>query len=117
MTKDETLYRSTRIIWYAFYVLEALLFFRFVLKLLGANAGAGFTQLIYGLTAVPLAPFKFVFGASSVGGSIFEWSTLLAILVYHFIAWALIKAFAMSRDVNEAEADQSLRTQDNLDNI
>jgi uncharacterized protein YggT (Ycf19 family) len=112
MTKDTTLYRSTQVIWYFFYVLESLLLFRFILKLLGANGGAGFTQLIYSITAVPMAPFRFVFGTNSVGASIFEWSTLLAMLVYYFVALALIKAFAMSRSVNEFEADQSLRAQD-----
>ena len=112
MTKDTTLYRSTQIIWYIFYILEALLLFRFVLKLLGANGAAGFTQMIYAITALPLAPFRFVFGTNSVGSSIFDWSTLLAMLVYYFVALALIKAFAMSRSVNEIEADQGLREQD-----
>jgi len=114
MTKDKTLYRSTQVIWYILYVLEALLLFRFVLKLLGANAGAGFTQLIYSITAVPLAPFRFVFGTNSAGASILEWSTLLAMLVYYCVALGLIKAFAMSRTVHEAEADQGLRAQDNV---
>ncbi len=112
MTKDTTLYRSTQIIWYFFYILEALLLFRFILKLLGANGAAGFTQLTYNITAVPMTPFRFVFGTNSVGTSVFEWSTLLAMLVYYFVALALIKAFAMSRSVNELEADQSLRAQD-----
>jgi hypothetical protein len=114
MTKDKTLYRSAQIIWYVLYVLEALLAFRFVLKLLGANPAAGFTDLIYTITAVPMAPFRFVLGTPNVGSITFEWSTLLAMLVYYFIALALIKAFAMSRHVNEVEADQSLRAQDTV---
>lgn len=114
MTKDKTLFRSTQVIWYVFYVLEALLLLRFVLKLLEANAGAGFTQLIYGITMVPLAPFRFVFGADSIGGNIFEWSTLLAMLVYYAVAIGLIRLFAMSRGVSEPEADQRLRDQDGV---
>lgn len=114
MTKDKTLYRSTQIIWYIFYVLEILLLFRFILKLLGANPGANFTQLIYGVTTVPLAPFQFVFGSNNIGNSVFEWSTLLAMLVYYFVTWSLIKAFAMSRGIDESEADLGLRSQDNL---
>jgi hypothetical protein len=114
MTKDKTLYRSSQIIMYILYVLEALLAFRFVLKLLGANPYAGFTDLIYTLSAVPLAPFRFVFGTNNLGAATFEWSTLLAMLVYYFIAIGLIKAFAMSRHVNEVEADQSLRAQDTV---
>ena len=114
MSKDKTLYRSTQVIWYALYVLEAMLLFRFVLKFLGANTAAGFTQLIYGITAVPLAPFKFVFGADSLGNSVLEWSTLLAMLVYYFIALILVKAFVIGRNVNESEADHGLRSQENL---
>ena len=114
MTRDKTLFRSTQIVWYVFYVLEFLLLTRFLLKLLAANAGAGFTQFIYTLSAVPLAPFRFVFGADSVGNSVFEWSTLLAMLVYYFVAWGLVKAFSMSRDIRESEADQGLRMQDSV---
>ena len=62
MTNEKTLYRSTKLIWYIFYVIETLLFFRFALKLFAANPGAGFTQFIYSLSSVFVAPFKFVFG-------------------------------------------------------
>lgn len=113
MNNEKTLYRTTRVIWYVFYVLEALLLFRFILKLLGANAAAGFTNFIYTLSSVPLAPFQFVFGTDSVGGSIFEWSALLAMLVYWVAAWGIIKLIVMSRPLDEREAEQGLEMQDN----
>ncbi len=40
----------------------ALLLIRFVLKALGANAEAGFAQLIYGMTGPLVAPFLGLFG-------------------------------------------------------
>ena len=113
MTNEKALYRTTQVTWYVFYILEALLLFRFTLKLLGANAGAGFTNLIYSITSVPLAPFRFVFDSNSVGGSVFEWSTLLSMLVYWFIAWGIVKLIVMGRDVGRHEAERGLKEQDN----
>ncbi|MEX2014174.1 MAG: YggT family protein, partial [Parcubacteria group bacterium] len=80
------LYRGTQIVWYILGILEALLAFRFVLKFLGANPGAGFTNFIYSSTSLFVAPFQNVFGVSQVDGSIFEWTTLLAMLVYWLVA-------------------------------
>ena len=114
-TKDTTvIFKATRIVWYIFYVLEALLAFRFVLKLLGANAGAGFTEFIYTLSSVPLAPFRFVFNNNSVGGSIIEWSTLLAMAVYWALVWGIIKLILLSRTVDTRRAEVSLEKQDEV---
>lgn len=114
MNNEQTLYKVTRVIWYVFYVLEALLLFRFILKLLGANAAAGFTSFIYTLSSFPLAPFRFVFETNSVGGSIFEWSTLLAMIVYWVVTWGVIKLVVMNRPLDSQDAEQGLERQDNV---
>ena len=44
------IYKGIQIIWYLLGLIEALLAFRFVLKLLGANVGAGFVGFIYSIT-------------------------------------------------------------------
>lgn len=107
------LYKLTRAIWYVSSFLESLLLFRFVLKLLGANPDAGFTQLMYGITSVPLAPFRYVFDTNSVGSSVVEWSTLLAMLVYWVMTWGIVKLVVMNRAVDPVEAERGLRLQDN----
>lgn len=112
MTNDEKLYRGTRVVWYVAYVLEALLAFRFILKLLSANQGAGFTELVYGVTAVPLAPFRYVFEADALGGSVFEWSTLLAMIVYWLLAWGIVRIIVMGRSIPTHEAHRGLEAQD-----
>jgi hypothetical protein len=66
------LYRGTQIVWYILGVVEVLLVFRFILKLLGANPVAGFSSFIYGATYVFAAPFLGVFRVSYAAGSIFE---------------------------------------------
>jgi YggT family protein len=68
-----------------------LLGIRFVLELLGANPAAGFAQFIYGITSPFLAPFAGLFGTARSGGSVFDVSILVAILVYALIAWVLVK--------------------------
>ncbi len=106
------LYRGTQIVWYILGLLEVLLAFRFVLKLLGANPAAGFTAFIYGVTYIFTAPFLSVFRISQVAGSVFEWTTLLAMLVYWLLAVAIIKLFRMGKTVSTPEAAAKLNEQE-----
>ncbi len=106
------LYRSTQIIWYIVGVIEVVLVLRFLLKLLVANPGAGFTRFIYGVSWFFASPFIYVFRASTpVEGSAFEWSTLLAMLVYVLLAWLIVKALVMGKPVTTKEADEKLPKQ------
>ena len=107
------IYRGTQIVWYLLGLLEVLLAFRFVLKLLAANAAAGFTALIYGVTYIFAAPFLSVFRISQVAGNIFEWTTLLAMLVYWMLALGIIKLFLMGKTVSTPEAAVKLNDQEN----
>jgi hypothetical protein len=106
------LYRGTQVVWYVLGVLEILLAFRFVLKLLAANPNAGFTNFIYKITYIFAAPFLNVFRITKVEGNIFEWTTILAMLVYWLIAWGIIKIFLMSKTVSTPEAAVKLENQE-----
>lgn len=108
------LYRGSQIIWYILGVIELLLALRFFLKLLGANPLAGFSVFIYSLTGVIGGPFYLVFKQSQVQGSIFEWSTLLAMFVYLGVAWLIVKALVMSKPITTEEASQKLPEQEKL---
>ena len=102
------LYRGTQIVWYILGILEALLAFRLILKLLAANPTAGFSKFIYSVSYPFAAPFLNVFNATKIEGNIFEWTTLLAMLVYALIAWGLVKMFSMSKTVSTPEAAAKL---------
>ncbi|MEK7172703.1 MAG: YggT family protein [Patescibacteria group bacterium] len=102
------LYRGTQIVWYILGLFEVLLAFRFVLKLLAANPSAGFSSFIYNVSYPFVAPFLAVFHISKIAGSIFEWTTLLAMLVYLLIAWGIVKLFFMSKTVSTPEAAAKL---------
>ena len=106
------LYRGTQIVWYIAGLIEALLAFRFVLKLLGANSAAGFTSFIYSVTQPFAAPFLNVFKITKIEGSVFEWTTLLAMFVYALIAWGITKLFVMGKTVSTPEAAVKLNNQD-----
>ncbi len=106
------LYRGTQIVWYILGLFEILLAFRFVLKLLGANAGAGFTSFIYGATGWLTAPFRAVFPTTRLEGSVFEWTTLLAMAVYWLIAYGILRIFVMGRTVSTPQAAVKLEQQD-----
>ena len=107
------IYRGTQVVWYILGIIEVLLAFRLVLKLLGANPGAGFTSFIYGITYIFATPFLTVFRSTRITeGSVFEWTTLLAMAVYWIIAMGIIKLFLMGRTVSTPEAAVKLDRQD-----
>jgi YggT family protein len=108
------LYSVIRIIWYLLDVLEALLLIRFTMRLLGANPAAGFTQVIYNLSYPFLAPFQAVFPRTYVLGSTFEWTTLLAMVVYWLIALAIVRLVAMGRPVSTTEAAYRVTEEDKI---
>lgn len=107
------LYRGTQIVWYILGLVEVLLAFRFVLKLLGANPAADFTNLIYTATYIFAAPFLSVFRISQVAGSIFEWTTLLAMFVYWVAAIGIVKLLLIGKTVSTPEAAAKLNKQEN----
>src|ERR1700722_13627666 len=107
------LYRGTQIVWYVLGLLEVLLAFRFLLKLFGANPAAGFSKFIYGVTYIFAAPFINVFHITQVAGSVFEWTTILAMLVYWLVAGGVIKLFLMGKTVSTQEAATKLNQQEN----
>src|SRR3989344_5888318 len=111
-SSTKPLYRGTQIVWYVLGLMEVLLAFRFVLKLLGANPAAGFTSFIYGITHIFAAPFLNVFHITHVAGSIFEWTTVLAMFVYGVVAFGVIKLFLMGKTVSTPEAAAKLNSQE-----
>lgn len=106
------LYRGTQIVWYILNAIEVLLLFRFILRLLGANPAAGFTQFIYGVTYPFAEPFLSVFTTTRVAGAVFEWTTLLAMLVYWLLAWGIVRLIVMGKPVSTTEANVKLNQQD-----
>ena len=105
-------FRSSQVLWYILGFIETLLVLRFVLKFIGANVTAGFTQFIYVISAPFAGSFMNVVGVSQVGQSVFDWSILLAMAIYALIAWGVIKIIVMSKPISDQEAHTRLDSQD-----
>ena len=82
-------FKATQLIWLLLTLLEAVLALRVVFKLIGVNAANPFATLLYGFTHFFVAPFASLTGAPSAGGMVLEISTIIAMIVYLLIAWAL----------------------------
>jgi hypothetical protein len=83
------------LIYFLFGALEVLLAFRLVFKLIGASLSSVFVSLVYGLSGIFILPFEGIFRRWFAQGvettSIFEPSTLVAIIVYAVLAWGIVK--------------------------
>lgn len=70
---------------------EGILGLRFVLKLFGANAGAGFVSWIYEMSSGLLDPFRGIFPNKVFENQyVFEFSTLFAMLIYAVAALLIV---------------------------
>ncbi|MGH7763222.1 MAG: YggT family protein [Candidatus Dormibacteraceae bacterium] len=101
--------RAVELIYLVFGIINGLLLIRVVLKLLGANALAGFASFVYGITGVFLAPFRNLLPTVGSGQSQLEMSAVVAILVYALIGWVIarIVKIMFSRSVTFAHSSRS----------
>lgn len=108
-TKKKIIFRTYQVIWYILGFIEILLIFRVLLLMFGSNAGSGFVRLIYGFTDPLAVPFRGIFQLSVTGdGAIFEWSTLVAMLVYALIAYAVIQLMQLAKPTTPEEVHQKV---------
>ena len=82
-------FKATQVVWLVLGILEALLALRFFLKLIGANPDSPIAVFIYGFTSLFLFPFAGLTGTPAAGGMVLEISTVIAMVVYALIGWAL----------------------------
>jgi uncharacterized protein YggT (Ycf19 family) len=104
-------WRAVQLVYLIFGVIEGLLLIRLVLKLLGANPTAAFSNWIYNVTTVFLGPFKNILPTIGNQQSQLEMSVVLAILVYALAAWAVARfvAIVFYRNVTVARRSGGLR--------
>ena len=93
-------------IWYVLGIIETLLLFRFIFKLLGANPGTPFVRMLYAISGSFLAPFRAIFPITTVEGTIFEGSTLVAMAMYSVIAYGIVHLFQLFKPVRKDEVEQ-----------
>ena len=86
---------AANIIYVLFGLLEVLLGLRLIFKLLGANPGSGFVETVYVWSEPFVSPFYGIFSAATTEGvettSVLEPATLIAMVIYGVIAWAIVR--------------------------
>ena len=93
--REATSYQTAGyLVYFVFGMLDVLLAFRFVLRLLGANPSSGFVDFVYNLSEIFISPFVGIFNQSLAKGavisSVFEPATIIALIVYAFVAWGIV---------------------------
>jgi YggT family protein len=82
-------FKATQVIWLLLGLLEATIALRVVFKLIAVNAANPFAALLYKVTDFFVAPFASLTGAPAAGGMVLEISSIIAMIVYLLIGWAL----------------------------
>lgn len=104
--RKKFIFRAYQVIWYVLGIVEVVLVFRFILKLIGANQSAEFVRFLYKLSEPMVWPFKGVLASSMIGHLEFDWATLLAMAVYAAIAYGLVYLFQLVKPVNPDEVEK-----------
>ena len=84
-----TTFKVTQVIWLLLGILETTLALRFLFKFIGVNPANPFASLLYGFTDLFVAPFASLTASPAAGSMVFEFSTLIAMIVYALIFYAL----------------------------
>ena len=83
--------KTVQLVWLGFGILEALIGIRIMLKLIAANPNSWFASFVYQLTDIFLWPFQSIVTNPSFQNSVIELTSLIAILVYALIGWAIAR--------------------------
>lgn len=86
-------FKFTQLVWLVVGVVEGLVGLRVLLKLMAANPNNPFAVFVYGITEVFVLPFQGLTATPSAGGFVLEIPSLVAMLVYALLGWAVAKTF------------------------
>jgi hypothetical protein len=106
-------YGATALIYFLLGVLEVILALRWLFRLLGANTDNNFISFLYSLSHFFVAPFNGIFNDQALGRQgvfVFEFSTLIGILVYALIGWGLVTLINLIFRPVSGSTDSSITT-------
>ena len=83
-------YRAAAVVGFVIGVIDVLIAGRFLLKLLGASSQSSFVNMIYGVSAPLVAPFRGIFPNTGGSGNVFEPAAVVAIGVYALLGWGAV---------------------------
>lgn len=106
--KKKKIFRAYQMIWFVLAIIEVLLAFRMLLKAIGASPTSGFAILIYALSNPLAGPFQGLVGISTSATSTFDWSIIIAAIVYALLAFGLVQIIHMLKPVSKQEVEQTV---------
>lgn len=102
--RSEANLKFRRLMYYILGVLEVLLAFRLVLKILGSNPESTFVSAIYALSGIFVAPFTGIFGEVATEGlettAVLEPALIVAMVVYALVVYGIVKLFEIMTNRN-----------------
>jgi hypothetical protein len=107
----KAIFRTYQVIWFILGVIEVVLAFRVILKMLGANAGSGFTDFIYAVSNPLALPFAGIVGITGGAVNYIEWSTLIAMAVYAIVAYGIVALLQFAKPTNPQEVSENVDNQ------
>ena len=90
--------KACQIVWICAAVVEALIGLRVVLKAIGANPDSPLAGFAYNGAALLLTPFYGLTGSPTAGGSVLEVPSIIALLLYAFLAWGVVRIIRLLFD-------------------
>lgn len=82
-------FKINQLIWLLLGIVDGVLALRVVFKLIAVNPDNPFAAFLYRVTDLVLAPFASLVRPPASGGMVLEVSTIIAMIVFLLIAWAL----------------------------
>lgn len=108
LERRNKIFKINSVIWLVVGILEFIIGLRFLLLLLAANPDNAFAEFIYNLSEVFVWPFLGLFEAPTADGSVLEFSSLVAMLIYLALGWGITKAVEIAMTPSEAREMRTL---------
>src|SRR4029077_17458674 len=106
--KKKAIFKTYQVIWYLLGLIEILLAFRVVLKILAANPGNSIVSLIYSISDPLVLPFATIFGVTVTRNNVVEWSTIIAMVIYAVVAFGIIQLLMLFKPATPNEVHRTI---------
>lgn len=111
LRRTNVLNRVANIIYFLVGALSILLLMRFVFRIIGSDPSNGLVNFVYNLSAPFVAPFAGIAGDPAITrGSVFEFTTLIAIALYVLLAWGIVSLLNVLFEPNQSSRQTSVTT-------
>ncbi len=102
-TTKKGIFKLYQIAWYVTTLIEALLAFRIIFRLLSANSASGFVSFVYGISYIFVNPFKSIFPSPTDGKFILDSPAIIAFMIYPVLTYLLVEFLQILKPIEHKE--------------